>query len=135
MANWRLNRLWFWILVAAYFVIKIPLGFSTMADLGSSQNLATSLDTPLVIVLALVVGARLKDAGLNRGIGIGATLLITIILPLALLFGYLAAFPKTVGVGGSKQEFMGLFGAISLVSLVLLLALLVWAGTRPPART
>jgi hypothetical protein len=130
--NLRLNRLWFWILVAIYFVIKIPLIQYAMANLGSS-HLAGSLDTPLVLMLAFVVGARLNDAGRNRWIGIGATLLFTMILPLVLLFGYLAVFPKPAGATGSEQEFMDLFSTMSLVPLALLVALLIWAGTRPQA--
>ena len=131
MANWRLNRNWFWILVAVYFAIKLPVGH--YAIFGSSRNLVESLDTPLVIALALVVGARLNDAGRNRWIGIGGTLLITMILPLVLLFGDLAVFGKPPGATGSKQEFLDLFSAMGLVSLALLAALLIWAGTRPPA--
>jgi hypothetical protein len=131
MANWRLNRLWFWILVAAYFAIKIPLGQSVVANFDAPKNFASVLDTWLVIALAFAVGARLNDAGLNRNLGIGLTFLITVVLPLALLFGYFAVFPKPAGATGSKQEFMDLFGTISLVPLVLLIALLVWTGTRP----
>src|SRR5262245_19837627 len=88
VANFRLNRLQFWILVAVYFAIKIPLAQYAMANLGSSNNWASSLDTPLVITLAFVTGARLQDAGLNRWIGIVAVMLITLILTFALLIGW-----------------------------------------------
>jgi hypothetical protein len=131
--NLRLNRLWFWIFVALYFVIKVALNQYAMADLGNSTNLARSLEPGLVVGLAFVVGARLNDAGRNRWIGIGATLLITMILPLVLLFGYFAVFPKPAGATGSEQEFMDLFSTMSLVPLALLVALLIWAGTRPQA--
>jgi uncharacterized membrane protein YhaH (DUF805 family) len=131
MTNWRLNRLWFWILVAVYFAIKIPLGQYAMANLGSSQNLTTNIDRLVVIALAIAVGARLKDAGRNSWFGFGTTLFITMILPLALMFGYMAAFPKPTGATDSKQEFIDLFSMIGLVPTALLIVLLIWAGTRP----
>jgi hypothetical protein len=134
MRNLRLNRLSFWIIVAIYFAIKIPLGQYVMANLDNSQNFLAKLDTPLVIALAICVGARFTDAGLNRWIGIGATFFITVVLPLPLAFGYLAAFPQPGGATLSKQEFMELFSMVSLVPLVLLIALLIWAGTRPTSR-
>jgi uncharacterized membrane protein YhaH (DUF805 family) len=129
MANWRLNRLSFWLFVAVYFAIKIPLAQSATANFGAQQNFASVLDTWLVIVLALAVGARFNDAGRNRNLGIGLTFLITVVLPLALLFGYLAVFPEPAGV--SKEEFLDLFRTINLVPFALLIALLIWAGTRP----
>jgi hypothetical protein len=131
MANWRLNRLWFWILAAVYFPVKILLGHSVVANLDGPQSFAGVLDTWLVIALAFVIGARLNDAGINRGIGIGLTFVITVILPIALLFGYIAVFGKPAGATDSKQEFIDLFGMISLVPLASLIALLIWAGTRP----
>jgi hypothetical protein len=66
----------------------------------SLQNFEATLKTLriveiwLTLTLALAVGARLNDAGLNRWMGIGATLLITRILPSTLRSGYLAASPK-----------------------------------------
>ena len=131
MTNWRLDRLSLWILVAAYFAIKIPLVYFVMAKLGHADNLMTNIDRLLVIALAISVGARLNDAGRSSWFGFGMTLFITMILPLALLFGYMAAFPKPAGATGSKQEFMDLFSMIGLVPTALLIALLIWAGTRP----
>jgi hypothetical protein len=131
MANWRLNRPWFWIAVAVYFAIKIPLGQSVVANLDGPKNFASVLDTWLVIALAFAVGARLNDAGRNRNLGIGLTFLTTVVLLFALLFGYLAVFPEPAGARAGKDEFMDLFGKIGLVPLASLIALLVWAGTRP----
>jgi uncharacterized membrane protein YhaH (DUF805 family) len=130
MANWRLNRLSFWLFVAAYFSIKIPLAQSVTANFEEPKNFVSVLDTWLVIVLAFAVGARLNDAGRNRNLGIGLTFLITVVLPLALLFGYLAVFPEP-GARVSKEEFLDLFSTINLVPFALLIALLIWAGTRP----
>jgi hypothetical protein len=141
MASWGLSRLWFWILVAVYFAIEIPLGYYTLAHLEGPPNFPAKLDTLLVIALAFAIGARLNDAGLNRWIGIGATFLITVILPAVLLLGYIAAFGESPGASASKEDFMELFGMVAVVPLplvlltalplVLLIALLIWAGTRP----
>jgi hypothetical protein len=126
MTAMRVNRLWFWVLVAVYFAIKMPLGYSLIvANLDSLKNLAP-LDTALTVTLAYIVGARLNDAGLNRWIGIGATLLITLVLPIALVFGRLATLPR-----GVRLTPMGIFDAIGWVPLVLLIATVIWAGTRP----
>jgi hypothetical protein len=57
---------------------------------------------------------------------------ITIILPLALQ-RYLPAFRKPAEASCSTSEFANLFNTFNLVPLILLLALLIWAGTRPRA--
>jgi drug/metabolite transporter (DMT)-like permease len=72
----------------------------------------------MFIALALAVSARLNDAGRNRWIAIGA----------AVFIGVHAVFPKPVGASASN-----LFSAMYFVPLVLFLALLIWAGTRPEA--
>jgi hypothetical protein len=131
MADFRLNRLWFWISVAVYFAIKIPLGFYVMSHLDSQQDFLGKLDTPLVIALAIFVGGRLNDAGRKRWIGIVTTLFIVGILPLVLVLGYIAKFPKPGGAIYSKQEFMHLASMFGLVSGILLIAFLIWVGTRP----
>lgn len=131
MAELRLNRRLFWIYVAAYFAIKIPLAYYMMSYLDSQQDFLKSLDTALAITLAIAVGARLNDAGRNRWIGIGAVFFIMLILPLASVFGYIAMFPKPGGASYSGPEFMDLFVMFSGVSAILLILLLIWAGTRP----
>jgi uncharacterized membrane protein YhaH (DUF805 family) len=131
MANLRINRLWFWILVVVYFVIKIPLGNYVAAHIGEPNNLLTKLDTPLVIALAIAVAARLNDAGRRYWPAMLAMFFLFAILPLALVFGYIAAFPKPDGTRYNQQEFMDTFFMLSTVPGVLLIALLIWTGTRP----
>lgn len=131
MANLRLNRLWFWILVAVYFAIKIPLGNYAATHLGEPNNLLVKLDTPLVIALAFAVAARLNNAGRRYWPAMAAMFFLFVILPLILIFGYIAAFPKPDGTRYSEQEFMDTFFMLGLVPGALLIALLIWAGTRP----
>jgi hypothetical protein len=131
MKNWRLNRLWFWILVAVYFAIKIPVGQAVMANLGKPQSFMNVINDWLVIALAFAVGARLNDAGRSLNLGIGLTFIIGFVLPIVLPLGYIAVFPKPVGATAGKEEFINLFSTMSLVPLALLIALLIWAGTRP----
>ncbi len=133
MSNWRLNQSVFWDMVLAYLVIRSSLSHYAMDNVGDSQNLAWPVHVLLVIALAFVIAARLNDAGYNRWIGIGATYLITMILPAILLLGYRTMFPNPAGVSANRQEFVDPFSTINLVPLVLLLALLIWAGTRPRA--
>jgi hypothetical protein len=131
MANIRLNRLWFWILVAVYFAIKIPLGTYAAAHLDNPNDWLTKLDTPLVIALAFAVAARLNDAGRSYWFSMVTMFFLFVILPLSLVFGYIAVFPKPNGAMYSQQEFMDTFFMLSSIPAVLLVALLIWAGTRP----
>ncbi|MGO9484582.1 MAG: hypothetical protein ACLPX9_08365 [Rhodomicrobium sp.] len=130
MANLRLNRLSFWIFVALYLAIKIPLANYMMSHLNSQQDFLKPLDTALFVALAIAVGARLNDAGRKRWIAIGTMFFLMIVLPLALVFGYIATYPKPGGVIYSQQEFMDLLSMFSGVSAILLAALLIWVGTR-----
>jgi hypothetical protein len=130
MSNWHLDRFLFWGLVLVYFVIKIWLIQCERQDFGARWGWL------LVLALVYVVGARLNDAGFNRLtqlIGEGATGFITLILPPVLQFGYLPVFRRPAEASCSKPEFADLFSAFNFVPLVLLFALLIWAGTRPRA--
>jgi hypothetical protein len=130
MANWRLDRFLFWGLVLVYFVIE---NWLIQCE---QQDLAAGWGWLLFLALAFVVGARLNDAGFNRliqYIGIGATGFITTALPPLLQFGKLSVFRRPAEASCSKPEFANLFSTFNFVPFVLLLALLIWAGTRPRA--
>jgi hypothetical protein len=130
MSDWRLNRFVFWELVLAYFAIKIWLIQC------AQQELAANWTWLLYLALMFAVEARLNDAGFNRLIQLIGALAILIPMSLQefLQFGYLPFSPRSAAERVCSQpEFADLFSTFNLVPLVLLLALLIWAGTRPRA--
>src|SRR5262249_46147517 len=84
MQHLTFSRRVYWILVAALIVLKIGvvlvIGFAPQAF-----AILRHVDTAVIIVLALVVGGRFADIGWSRWLGITLVLLITFVIPIALV--------------------------------------------------
>jgi len=81
---WRLARRPYWITVVLLVVGKVAL-VTWLQFVPAMEWIARHLDTGFIVVVTLVVGARFKDAGWSRWLGIALVLLITMILPLLIL--------------------------------------------------
>jgi uncharacterized membrane protein YhaH (DUF805 family) len=115
--NRQLGRGQFWIAIAVLLAIKFGIAFALAA--GTKLALLGYADTTTVVVLALVMGGRFKDAGWYRWLGIVLTLLIMMILPAVILF--------------STHPPLGEFPPTLAISTAALLILIVVAGSRPSA--
>jgi len=80
----RLARRPYWITVVLLVVAKVAL-VTWLQFVPAIDWVARHLDTGFIIVMALVVGARFKDAGWSRWLGMALVLAITMILPVLIL--------------------------------------------------
>jgi len=81
---WRLARRPYWITVVFLVVAKVAL-VTWLQFAPAMEWIARHLDTGFIVVVTLAVGARFKDAGWSRWLGMALVLLITMILPLLIL--------------------------------------------------
>jgi hypothetical protein len=120
----RVERTYYWILVVILIAAKIGI----VAVLEFAPQMASALryvDTPIAIVLALVVGGRFADAGWPRWLGITLVLLIMVVLPIVIIVAS-GPVPKT-------PNFLDSLPATIWISTVALFVLLVIAGVKPSA--
>jgi len=85
MQNLTLRRGPYWWLVAALIVLKIGV-VMVMMFAPQSFSVLRYADTAIIIVLAVVVGARFVDIGWPRWLGVILVLVIAIVFPIALIF-------------------------------------------------
>jgi hypothetical protein len=83
-------------------------------------------DTAIIIVLALVVGARFVDIGWPRWLGVVLVLVMAIVLPIALIF----ASPM---ISTRPQSPLDVVPDLAWIGTVMQLTLLIVAGVKKSA--
>jgi hypothetical protein len=126
MTGFFLGRKPYWIFVAILMGLKVGL-IVAIEYVPQTLSALRSIDTGLVVGLAIVVGARFADIGWSRWLGITLVVLIMLVLPVVLIF---AAPPKVSGPLGSPLDALPDLIWISTVALVVLL---VVAGSKRSA--
>jgi hypothetical protein len=109
----RLDRRLFWYVIVGLLVAKFIVASVAM---NWQNQFFSSLDTVIVVFIALVVGARFGDIGWPRWLGIVLVLVIMLAVPIVLMT--VAGRPNVPGLG-----------------FALLLVLILVAGTRPSRST
>ena len=122
MRSWRLARKPYWVAVVILLVLKFGLVISP-DFVPAMTKLMRYVDTPLMIVLAFVVGARFADAGWPRWLGIVLFFLISVGLPVLLVI----ATAPVLRSQNPLDDLPSMFGLVTAV----LFALLIVAGIRP----
>jgi hypothetical protein len=115
-----LGRKSYWIYVAVFVVLKIGITV-TLTLAPQSLHLLSHIDTPIIIGLAVVVGARFSDIGWPRWLGIGLIVLIMLVFPVLLVF------LAPTGRRHSDDPFDSM-PDLAWISTVALLVLLIVAG-------
>jgi hypothetical protein len=125
MQNLTLGRRSYWLLVAALIVLKVGVVMLIMSAPQVSSFLRY-VDTAIIIVLALVVGARFVDIGWPRWLGVVLVLVIAILLPIALIF----ASPM---ISTRPQSPLDVVPDLAWIGTVMQLTLLIVAGVKKSA--
>jgi uncharacterized membrane protein YhaH (DUF805 family) len=123
----RLNRQYFWVWIGCLVVAKLAVDFGFI--LSPELHFLTSIDTVIVIFIAIAIGARFRDIGWPRWLGIVLTLLIMLVLPIVLLFAVL--IPNggiDTNATNPIDAFPWYFGWSSTFCMIVLVVI---AGTRP----
>src|SRR5215510_11647641 len=116
----RIDRKTYALIMVVLLLGSIGLGFVPGLD-----RVAKGVNVAILMVMALLTGARLVDAGYPRWIGITGVFGLTLGLPaVATLTALLAA-----GMGAAD-----LIVPIAAVCVLLVLVFCIWAGTRPTLR-
>ena len=119
-----LGRRRFWMWVAIILALKIGVVVAVMMAPQSFSFLSHS-DTWLMLALAFVVGARFADVGWPRWIGITLVVLITFVVPIALIL----IQPSKANLQAENP--VDRMPDLAWVSTLALVLLLVVAGSRP----
>ena len=122
MRNWRLARKPYWVAVAIFLMLRLGLAIA-LDFVPATMPVLRHVDTPLVIVLAFIVGARFADAGWPRWLGIALVFLVSVVLPIMLVIAMALALKI-------QNPFDDLMPVLWLVTAALI-ALLIVAGIRP----
>jgi len=122
MQHLKFGRRLYWILVVALIVLKVGVDV-TMISLPQTYDILHYVDTASVIVLALVVGGRFADIGWSRWLGITLVILITFVIPIAIVL----ASPR-IPVRGPNP--LDAIPDLAWISTVLLAILLIVAGIK-----
>jgi uncharacterized membrane protein YhaH (DUF805 family) len=123
----RLNRQYFWIWIGCLVVAKLAVdfGFFSLPEL----HFLSSIDTVIVIFVAIAIGARFRDIGWPRWLGIVLTLLIMLVLPMVLVF---AVLMQQDGIDTAPTNPIdALPWYVGWSSTLCMIVLIVIAGTRP----
>jgi len=126
MHNLILGRRSYWLIVAALIVLKVGVVAVIISAPQTWSSFLRSADTGIIIVLALVVGARFVDIGWPRWLGVVLVLVLAIVLPIALIF----ASPM---VSTSPQNPLDAVPDLAWIGTVLQLVLLIVAGVKKSA--
>jgi hypothetical protein len=135
MLRYRLKQKQYWSMVSFIVLAKCALAYALASNLASFDTLK-SIDTALWVSLAMIVGGRFADSGLRRWVGWALVLIVSLLLPIALLLvsdlvaGPSVAPPKS-GDASTLAELLPM--VVNLVPLICLLALVIWTGIRPSA--
>lgn len=113
-----LGRKLYWIYVAAFVVLKIGISVAIVLE-PRSLHFLTHVDTPLVLGLGFVVGARFADIGWPRWLGIGLVVVIMLVYPILLVF------VAPTGSRHSKNPFDAMPDLVWISSVALLVLLIV----------
>jgi hydrogenase-4 membrane subunit HyfE len=125
-----LDRKQFWIWVGALLAAKIALvvGWEVYPAMIDATK---SVDTVLMAFVAMTIGARFKDIGWNRWIGIAIAAVIVFVLPLALLFAVALPSGQMANAAPDANPLDILPWYVGWSSTACLLVLVVIAGVRP----
>jgi uncharacterized membrane protein YhaH (DUF805 family) len=118
----QLNRKHFWIWIGCLVAAKLAVDVGLI--LSPELHFLSSVDTVMVIFIAVAIGARFRDIGWPRWLGIVLTLLIMLVLPLVLLFAVLMQ-------KGGIDTIDALPSYVGWSSTFCMIVLIVIAGTRP----
>jgi hypothetical protein len=121
-----LGRRSYWLIVAALIVLKVVVVAVIISAPQTWSSFLRSADTGIIIVLALVVGARFADIGWPRWLGVVLVLVLAVVLPIALIF----ASPM---VSTGSQNPLDAVPDLAWIGTVLQLALLIVAGVKKSA--
>ena len=116
----RIDRRTYALIMVALFVGSIALGFVPGFD-----RLAKGANLGILVVMALLTGARLVDAGYPRWMGITGVFGLTLGLP------FVATLTLLVAAG---MRAVDMIVPIALVCVLLVLVFCIWVGTRPRHR-
>jgi drug/metabolite transporter (DMT)-like permease len=122
MQNLILGRRPYWLLVAALIVLKVGVVMVIMFAPQASSFLRY-VDTAIIIVLAMVVGARFADVGWPRWLGVVLVLVIAIVLPIALIF----ASPM---ISTRPKNPLDVVPDLAWIATIMQLTLLIVAGVK-----
>jgi hydrogenase-4 membrane subunit HyfE len=125
-----LDRKQFWIWVGALLAVKIALvvGWDAYPAMINSTK---SLETVLMVFVAMTIGARFKDIGWNRWMGIAIAVVIVFVLPLVLLFGVALPSGQMANAAPDASPLDILPWYVGWSSTACLLVLVVIAGVQP----
>ena len=126
MTGFFLGRKPYWIFVAILMGLKVGL-IVAIEYVPQTLSALRSMDTGLVVGLAIVVGARFADIGWSRWLGITLVVLVMLVLPVVLIF---VSPPVLSGPLASPLDAMSDLMWISTVALIILL---VVAGAKRSA--
>lgn len=132
MSRFILGRSHYWTWVAVLMALKLALVVVIEVEprlLSLTGSLTGYLETVLMVLLALVVGARFVDIGWSRWLGVALVALAVLLAPLALVF---VAPPSQPDSGMSLLEILA--ESSIWLSSVALTILLVVAGCMRSAQ-
>jgi hypothetical protein len=123
-----LNRKQFWICALLAANITLVVGCDAYPAMVNSTK---SLETVLMVFVAMTIGARFKDIGWNRWMGIAIALVIVFVLPLVLLFGVTLPSDQMANAAPDASPLDILPWYVGWSSTACLLVLVVIAGIQP----
>ena len=117
------RRQYVWAMIFLFLVAPI-LEVIFLVTLPATESLLKPVNTAILIMIALTTGARFKDAGYRPWIGVCAVFAIGVGIPV------LAGTSYVFLLHGSRQELPIFAGVLAVVTMLLLLAFVIWAATR-----
>lgn len=118
MSSFVLGRKGYWIWVAVLLALKLAVVVA-LERVPALLWILSHVDTALMVVGALAVGARFADIGWSRWLGFSLVLTVVLVLPVLLAL----VFPLASGPVSSPLEGVSEYGWITAVALTLLLLL------------
>ena len=127
MLSFRLDRkryLW-WMIV---LLVVLPAAqYVLWMTFPAYEAFAQYVNTTILCLIALATGARLADAGYQRWIGILGIVFVDVVLPMLVIFAAMAT------LSSAALHILWIAPASMIGGKLLLLAFVIWAGTRRSA--
>jgi hypothetical protein len=116
------RRQYFWMMLALF--VGLPIGGAVLfAIFPSLESLSNPINTAVLLLMAMLTGGRLADAGYRRWIGYMGVFVLGLVGPIVMIL--------VVIFGFGVQVFELLLWPLIIACVLALLAFVVWAGTRP----